>query len=96
MFLYFLLALILVLITFVFGLIIVLIGNLNCEKIEMFPELLKNLGLKTTFQTSWFFSLQEQEGATLLVSAKFTIVSVRNIYLQFEEVVSLPSMKHVL
>jgi hypothetical protein len=44
------------------------------------------LGLKTIFQTSWFFSLQEQEGATLLVSAKFTIVSVRNIYLQFEEV----------
>jgi hypothetical protein len=48
-FLYFLLALILVLITFVFGLIIDLIGNLNCEKIEMFPELLKSLGLKTTF-----------------------------------------------
>lgn len=30
--------------------------------------------------------LEEQEGATLLVSAKFTIVSVRNIYLQFEEI----------
>ncbi|KAJ7952073.1 Plastid-lipid associated protein PAP / fibrillin family protein [Quillaja saponaria] len=30
--------------------------------------------------------LEEQEGATLLVSAKFTLVSVRNIYLQFEEV----------
>ncbi|KAK7856606.1 putative plastid-lipid-associated protein 10 [Quercus suber] len=28
----------------------------------------------------------EQEGATLLVSAKFDIVSVRNIYLQFEEI----------
>lgn len=30
--------------------------------------------------------LEEQEGATLLVSAKFSIVSVRNIYLQFEEI----------
>lgn len=30
--------------------------------------------------------LQEQEGATLLVSAKFSVISVRNIYLQFEEV----------
>ncbi|XAR52650.1 hypothetical protein NMG60_11020825 [Bertholletia excelsa] len=30
--------------------------------------------------------LEEQEGATLLVSAKFSIVSKRNIYLQFEEV----------
>ncbi|XP_043696933.1 probable plastid-lipid-associated protein 10, chloroplastic isoform X4 [Telopea speciosissima] len=29
---------------------------------------------------------QEQEGATLLVSAKFFVVSKRNIYLQFEEV----------
>ncbi|XP_050289229.1 probable plastid-lipid-associated protein 10, chloroplastic isoform X2 [Quercus robur] len=29
---------------------------------------------------------QEQEGATLLVSAKFDIVSARNIYLQFEEI----------
>ncbi|GMH20851.1 hypothetical protein Nepgr_022693 [Nepenthes gracilis] len=30
--------------------------------------------------------LEEQEGATLLVSAKFSVVSRRNIYLQFEEV----------
>lgn len=30
--------------------------------------------------------LEEQEGATLLVSAKFTLVSVRNIYLQFQEI----------
>ncbi|CAL2244668.1 unnamed protein product [Prunus armeniaca] len=30
--------------------------------------------------------LEEQEGATLLVSAKFSVVSVRNIYLQFEEI----------
>lgn len=30
--------------------------------------------------------LEEQEGATLLVSAKFDIVSVRNIYLRFEEI----------
>ncbi|XP_027344738.1 probable plastid-lipid-associated protein 10, chloroplastic [Abrus precatorius] len=30
--------------------------------------------------------LEEQEGATLLVSAKFTVVSVRNIYLQFQEI----------
>lgn len=30
--------------------------------------------------------MQEQEGATLLVSAKFAVVSVRNIYLQFQEV----------
>lgn len=30
--------------------------------------------------------LEEQEGATLLVSAKFDIVSARNIYLQFEEI----------
>ena len=37
-------------------------------------------------RTSWLFALQEQEGATLLVSAKFDIVSVRNIYLRFEEV----------
>ncbi|XP_062110881.1 probable plastid-lipid-associated protein 10, chloroplastic [Humulus lupulus] len=29
---------------------------------------------------------EEQEGATLLVSAKFDVVSVRNIYLQFEEI----------
>ncbi|KAG2725822.1 hypothetical protein I3760_01G084400 [Carya illinoinensis] len=29
---------------------------------------------------------EEQEGATLLVSAKFTTVSLRNIYLQFEEI----------
>ncbi|RVW32645.1 putative plastid-lipid-associated protein 10, chloroplastic [Vitis vinifera] len=29
--------------------------------------------------------LEEQEGATLLVSAKFSVVSARNIYLQFEE-----------
>lgn len=30
--------------------------------------------------------LEEQEGATLVVSAKFTLVSVRNIYLQFQEI----------
>ncbi|KAM7472375.1 hypothetical protein LguiA_010558 [Lonicera macranthoides] len=30
--------------------------------------------------------LEEQEGATLIVSAKFSVVSPRNIYLQFEEV----------
>ncbi|XP_077245903.1 plastid-lipid associated protein PAP / fibrillin family protein [Tasmannia lanceolata] len=30
--------------------------------------------------------LEEQEGATLLVSAKFSVVSKRNIYLQFEEI----------
>ncbi|WJX42580.1 hypothetical protein P8452_29796 [Trifolium repens] len=30
--------------------------------------------------------MQEQEGATLLVSAKFTLVSARNIYLQFQEI----------
>ncbi|XP_027114114.1 probable plastid-lipid-associated protein 10, chloroplastic isoform X2 [Coffea eugenioides] len=30
--------------------------------------------------------LEEQEGATLLVSAKFSVVSSRNIYLQFEEI----------
>ncbi|XP_020263466.1 probable plastid-lipid-associated protein 10, chloroplastic [Asparagus officinalis] len=30
--------------------------------------------------------LEEQEGATLLVSAKFSLLSNRNIYLQFEEV----------
>ncbi|KAJ6710194.1 PLASTID-LIPID-ASSOCIATED PROTEIN 10 CHLOROPLASTIC-RELATED [Salix koriyanagi] len=30
--------------------------------------------------------LEEQEGATLLVSAKFNVVSARNIYLQFEEI----------
>lgn len=30
--------------------------------------------------------LEENEGATLLVSAKFSIVSRRNIYLQFEEI----------
>ncbi|XP_052190535.1 probable plastid-lipid-associated protein 10, chloroplastic isoform X2 [Diospyros lotus] len=30
--------------------------------------------------------LEEQEGATLLVSAKFSVVSLRNIYLQFEDV----------
>ncbi|WVZ25505.1 hypothetical protein V8G54_004049 [Vigna mungo] len=30
--------------------------------------------------------LEEQEGATLLVSAKFNVVSVRNIYLQFQEI----------
>lgn len=29
---------------------------------------------------------EEQEGATLVVSAKFTLVSVRNIYLQFQEI----------
>ncbi|XP_011651695.1 probable plastid-lipid-associated protein 10, chloroplastic isoform X2 [Cucumis sativus] len=30
--------------------------------------------------------LEEQEGATLLVSAKFSVVSLRNIYLEFEEI----------
>lgn len=35
-------------------------------------------------------NLQEEDGATLLVSAKFSVVSVRNIYLRFEEV-SFPS-----
>ncbi|XP_059649875.1 probable plastid-lipid-associated protein 10, chloroplastic isoform X2 [Cornus florida] len=30
--------------------------------------------------------LEEQEGATLLVSAKFSVISLRNIYLQFEEI----------
>ncbi|XP_061353089.1 uncharacterized protein LOC133297877 [Gastrolobium bilobum] len=30
--------------------------------------------------------LEQQEGATLLVSAKFSVVSVRNIYLKFEEI----------
>ncbi|KAG8374519.1 hypothetical protein BUALT_Bualt10G0003400 [Buddleja alternifolia] len=30
--------------------------------------------------------LEEQEGATLIVSAKFSVVSVRNIYLEFEEI----------
>ncbi|CAK9143608.1 unnamed protein product [Ilex paraguariensis] len=29
--------------------------------------------------------LEKQEGATLIVSAKFSVVSLRNIYLQFEE-----------
>ncbi|CAB4302581.1 unnamed protein product [Prunus armeniaca] len=39
------------------------------------------------FQASNSYApLQEQEGATLLVSAKFSVVSVRNIYLQFEEI----------
>lgn len=37
------------------------------------------------------YVLQEQEGATLVVSAKFDLVSVRNIYLQFEEV-SCPAL----
>ena len=41
--------------------------------------------------TSWLFAVQEQEGATLLVSVKFDIVSTRNIYLQFEEV-SFPAI----
>ncbi|KAK7845981.1 putative plastid-lipid-associated protein 10 [Quercus suber] len=35
--------------------------------------------------TSWLFAVLEQEGATLLVFAKFDIVSARNIYLQLEE-----------
>ncbi|XP_054785036.1 probable plastid-lipid-associated protein 10, chloroplastic isoform X2 [Prosopis cineraria] len=30
--------------------------------------------------------LEDQEGATLLVSAKFSVVSARNIYLQFQEI----------
>lgn len=30
--------------------------------------------------------LEEQEGATLLVSAKFSVLSLRSIYLQFEEI----------
>ncbi|KAI9182203.1 hypothetical protein LWI28_023082 [Acer negundo] len=30
--------------------------------------------------------LEDQEGATLVVSAKFNVVSIRNIYLQFEEI----------
>ncbi|XP_061355934.1 probable plastid-lipid-associated protein 10, chloroplastic [Gastrolobium bilobum] len=30
--------------------------------------------------------LEQQEGATLLVSAKFSVVSVRNIYLKFQEI----------
>ncbi|GFP99143.1 probable plastid-lipid-associated protein 10 chloroplastic [Phtheirospermum japonicum] len=30
--------------------------------------------------------LEEHEGATLLVSAKFSVVSARNIYLEFEEI----------
>ncbi|CAI9095735.1 OLC1v1031731C1 [Oldenlandia corymbosa var. corymbosa] len=30
--------------------------------------------------------LEEQDGATLVVSAKFSVVSSRNIYLQFEEI----------
>ncbi|XP_073133097.1 probable plastid-lipid-associated protein 10, chloroplastic [Henckelia pumila] len=30
--------------------------------------------------------LEEQEGATLVVSAKFSVVSSRNIYLEFEEI----------
>ncbi|XP_057967585.1 probable plastid-lipid-associated protein 10, chloroplastic [Malania oleifera] len=30
--------------------------------------------------------LEEQDGATLLVSAKFSVISRRNIYLQFEEI----------
>ncbi|XP_065864083.1 probable plastid-lipid-associated protein 10, chloroplastic [Euphorbia lathyris] len=30
--------------------------------------------------------LEEQDGATFLVSAKFDVVSARNIYLQFEEI----------
>ncbi|CAL1380425.1 unnamed protein product [Linum trigynum] len=30
--------------------------------------------------------LEEQEGATLLVTAKFDVVSARNVYLQFEEI----------
>ncbi|XP_058212430.1 probable plastid-lipid-associated protein 10, chloroplastic isoform X3 [Rhododendron vialii] len=35
--------------------------------------------------------LEDEDGATLLVSAKFSVVSWRSIYLQFEEV----SLKHV-
>ncbi|KAK1558718.1 hypothetical protein Q3G72_005771 [Acer saccharum] len=30
--------------------------------------------------------LEDQDGATLVVSAKFNVVSIRNIYLQFEEI----------
>ncbi|CAN1309599.1 Probable plastid-lipid-associated protein 10, chloroplastic [Linum perenne] len=30
--------------------------------------------------------LEEEEGATLLVSAKFDLISARNVYLQFEEI----------
>ena len=44
--------------------------------------------------TSWLFAVQEQEGATLLVSAKFDIVSARNIYLQLEEV-SFPALYEI-
>ena len=36
-------------------------------------------------------TMQEEEGATLLVSAKFDVVSLRNINLQFEEV-SFPAL----
>ncbi|KAK1258436.1 hypothetical protein QJS04_geneDACA006640 [Acorus gramineus] len=32
------------------------------------------------------FCGQEQDGATLLITAKFYVVSKRNIYLQFEEI----------
>ncbi|XVF72893.1 hypothetical protein PTKIN_Ptkin12aG0157200 [Pterospermum kingtungense] len=39
--------------------------------------------------------LEEQEGATLVVSAKFDVVSVRNIYLQFEEVSSSVLFKNI-
>ncbi|KAL8143799.1 hypothetical protein V2J09_016831 [Rumex salicifolius] len=38
--------------------------------------------------------LEEQEGATLLVSAKFSLVSQRNIFLQFEEVSSVLAAKY--
>lgn len=36
-----------------------------------------------------FLYLQENEGATLIVSARFSCVSARNIYLKFEEVIFL-------
>lgn len=42
------------------------------------------------------FSIQDQEGATLLVSAKFSVVSARNIYLQFQEVICLTSWNMLL
>lgn len=45
----------------------------------------------SSFELKWCFFKQEQEGATLVVSAKFSVISSRNIYLQFEEVCS-PSL----
>lgn len=71
----------------------------NSKPIALFQEI---EGKETSwkdqfFSTDMFCTLsssQDQEGAKLVISARFNVIYVCNIYLQFDKVTSLSLMRH--